>query len=122
MEIRQGDIFWVDADEPKGSAPGFKRPFIVVQNNLFNRGKINTVLVCALTTNLARENVPGNVRLYKNEANLPKPSVVVISQMLTIDKSELRDKIGTLSKRRIEEIIEGIKLLTEPRDVEEEDS
>lgn len=120
MEIRQGDIFWVEAKQPFGSAPGFTRPFVVVQNNLFNRGKINTVLVCALTTNLARENVPGNVRLYKNEANLPKPSVVVISQMLTVDKSELRDKIGTLSKRRIEEIVEGIKFLTEPRDVDEE--
>jgi mRNA interferase MazF len=120
VEIRQGDIFWVDANQPIGSAPGFTRPFVVVQNNLFNRGKINTVLVCALTTNLSRAEAPGNVRLYKTEANLPKSSVVVVSQMLTIDKSELREKIGTLSKRRVDEIIEGIKLLTEPRDVDEE--
>ena len=119
MEIRQGDIFWVDANQPVGSAPGFTRPFVVIQNNLFNRGKINTVLVCALTTNLARADVPGNVRLYKDEANLPKPSVVV-SQMLTLDKSELRKKIGTLSKRRVDEILEGIKLLTEPREIDEE--
>lgn len=120
MEIRQGDIFWVDAEKPVGSAPGFTRPFVVIQNNVFNRGKINTVLVCALTTNLARANAPGNVRLYKTEANLPKPSVVIVSQMLTLDKSELREKIGTLSKRRVDEILEGIKLLTEPRDIDEE--
>ena len=67
-----------------------------------------------------RADTPGNVRLYKTEANLPKPSVVVVSQMLTLDKSELREKIGTLSKRRVDEILDGIKLLTEPRDVDEE--
>lgn len=120
MEIRQGDIFWVKANQPVGSAPGFTRPFVIIQNNLFNRGKINTVLVCALTTNLSRANAPGNVRLYKDEANLPKSSVVVVSQMLTIDKSDLREKIGTLSKRRVDEILEGIRLLTEPREVDEE--
>ncbi len=120
MEIRQGDIFWVDVKEPQASEPGFTRPFVVVQNNLFNRGKINTVLVCALTTNVSRAEVPGNVRLYKMEANLPKPSVIIVSQMLTLDKSKLREKIGTLSKRRIDEIFDGIKFLTEPRDVDEE--
>ncbi len=87
MKVRQGDIFWLDADEPKGSAPGFTRPFVVIQNNLFNRSRMNTVLVCALTTNVLRANAPGNVLLYKGEANLPKQSVVVISQMLTVDKS-----------------------------------
>lgn len=120
MEIRQGDIFWVGVKEPQGSEPGFTRPFVVVQNNLFNRGKINTVLVCALTTNVSRAEVPGNVRLYKMEANLPKSSVIIVSQMLTLDKSKLREKIGTLSKRRVDEILEGIKLLTEPRDIDEE--
>ncbi len=120
MEIRQGDVFWIDLDEPRKSEPGFTRPFVVIQNNLFNRSRINTVLVCALTTNLSRANAPGNVRLYKDEGNLPKPSVVVVSQILTIDKSELREKIGTLSKRRVDEILEGIKLLTEPREVDEE--
>ncbi len=120
MEIRQGDIFWIDVNAPRASEPGFTRPFVVVQNNLFNRGKINTVLVCALTTNLSLAAAPGNARLYKTEANLPKPSIVVVSQMLTVDKSKLRDKIGTLSNHRVDEILEGIKLLTEPRDIDEE--
>ncbi len=76
--------------------------------------------MCALTTNLRRAKAPGNILLDENEAELPKQSVVVISQILTVDKSELIDKIGGLSKERVDEILEGIKLLTEPRDVDEE--
>jgi len=120
MEVKQGDIFWVDLGEPRGSAPGFTRPFVVIQNNLFNQSRINTVLVCALTTNASRASAPGNVSLSKGEANLPKQSVVVVSQTLAIDKLELREKIGTLSKSRIDEIVEGIKLLVEPKEIEEE--
>jgi mRNA interferase MazF len=116
MEINQGDIFWIDAGQPTGSSPGFTRPAVVIQNNKFNRSPISTVLVCALTTNLRRAKAPGNVLLDENEADLLKQSVVVISQLLTVDKSQLIDKIGTLSKERIEQILEGIKLLIEPRE------
>ena len=118
MEIRQGDIFWMDLAEPQGSEPGFTRPFVVIQNNVINLSRINTVLVCALTTNLSRENAPGNVLLNKGEANLPKQSVGVVSQTIAVDRSKLREKIGTLSKRWIEEIVEGIRLLIEPRELE----
>lgn len=120
MEINQGDIFWFDAGEPRDSSPAYSRPVVVIQNNIFNRSPLGTVLVCALTTNLRRAKAPGNVFLDENEADLPKQSVLVVSQVLTIDKSELIDKIGTLSKKRIDEILEGIKLLTEPREVDEE--
>lgn len=120
MEINQGDIFWFDAGEPRGSSPAYSRPVVVIQNNIFNRSPLGTVLACALTTNLRRAKAPGNVLLDENEADLPKQSVVVVSQILTVDKSELIDKIGTLSKERIDEILEGIKLLTEPREVDEE--
>lgn len=120
MEINQGDIFWFDAGEPRGSSPAYSRPVVVIQNDVFNRSPINTVVACALTTNLRRAKAPGNVLLNEDEADLPKQSVVVISQILTIDKSELIDKIGTLSKERVTEILEGIKLLTEPRDIDEE--
>lgn len=119
MDIRQGDIFWVDLDEPRGSAPGYTRPFVVIQNNLFNQSRINTVLVCALTTNISRASAAGNVLLLKGEANLPKESVIVVSQMLALDKSELREKIGSVSKDRIGRIVAGIKLLVEPREIEE---
>ena len=121
MEINQGDVFWFDAGgEPRGSAPAYSHPVVVIQNDVFNRSPIGTVLVCALTTNLRRAKAPGNVLLNETEANLPKRSVVVVSQLLTISKSELIDKIGALSKERIKEILEGIKLLTEPRQVDGE--
>lgn len=120
MEIKQGDVFRFDAGEPRGSSPAYSRPVVVIQNNVFNHSPIGTVLVCALTTNLRRAKAPGNVLLAETEADLPKQSVVVVSQILTIDKSELIDKIGVLAKERIGEILEGIKLLTEPREIDEE--
>lgn len=119
MEINQGDIFWFDAGKPRGSSPAYSRPVVVIQNNIFNRSPLGTVLACALTTNLRRAKAPGNILLGENEADLPKQSVVVVSQMLTVDESELIDKIGILSKEHINEILEGIRLLTEPRDIDE---
>jgi mRNA interferase MazF len=115
MVISQGDIFWLDLDEPKGSEPGFRHPFVVIQNDAFNQSKISTVVVCALTSNLKLGSAPGNVLLSKGEGNLPKSSVVNISQVLTVDKAEIKEKIGQLSKKRIEEILAGFELLLEPR-------
>jgi len=117
MVINQGDVFWVDLGEPSGSEPAYHHPHVVVQNNVFNRSQINTVIVCAITSNLKRASSPGNVLLKKNEANLPKASVVNISQIFTINKSDLIEKIGTLSRNRIDQILDGIKLITEQRDI-----
>ncbi len=118
MVVNQGDIFWIEFGEPSGSEPGYRHPHVVIQNNLFNRSRINTVVVCALTSNLKRGNAPGNVILNKGEANLPKKSVVNISQIFTVNKSDLTEKIGSLSMARIYSILQGIKLLTEPREVD----
>jgi len=118
MVIKQGDVFWVDFGEPTGSDPGYRHPHVVIQNNLFNRSRINTVVVCTLTSNLKRADAPGNVLLNNGEANLSKPSVVNISQIFTVNKSDLSEKIGTLPKEKLYQILEGIKLLTEPREVE----
>ncbi|MBE7551715.1 MAG: type II toxin-antitoxin system PemK/MazF family toxin [Anaerolineales bacterium] len=118
MVINQGEIFWIDLDAPAGSEPGYRHPHVVIQNNLFNRSRINTVVVCALTSNLKRAAAPGNVLLDPGEANLPKQSAVVISQIFTVDKTQLGDYIGSLSGKRIRQILEGIRLLTEPREVE----
>jgi mRNA interferase MazF len=119
MVINQGDIFWIDFDEPSGSEPGYRHPHVVIQNNLFNRSLINTVVVCALTSNLKRANAPGNVLLNKGEANLPIKSVINISQIFTVNKSELSEKIGSLTRERFRQVYEGIKLLSEPREVDE---
>ncbi len=117
MTIKQGDIFWVDLGIPKGSGPGYRHPHVVIQNNVFNASKINTVVVCALTSNLKRVKAPGNVLLKKGEGNLKKDSVANISQIITADKSDLVERIGSLSSSRVKEIIEGVKLLIEPREL-----
>lgn len=114
--IRQGDIYWIDLDEPGGSEPGYRHPHVVVQNNLFNHSRINTVLVCPLTSNLKRADSPGNVLLSKREVNLPKPSIVNVSQIFTVDKSQLGDYIGILTSERLRQVLDGIKLLLEPRE------
>lgn len=118
MVVNQGDIFWIDFRAPNGSEPGYRHPHLVIQNNLFNRSRINTVVVCALTSNMKRADAPGNVALQKGEANVPKNSVVNISQLFTVNKSDLLEKIGTISKDRISQVLQGIRLLTEQREVD----
>jgi len=117
--IQQGDIYWVDLGSPTGSAPGYRHPHVVIQNNVFNRSRINTAMVCVLTSSLKRGSAPGNVLLNKGEGNLKKQSVVNVSQVFTVDKAQLVEKIGTLSAVRVREILAGLLLLVEPRDVEE---
>ena len=116
VDINQGDIFWIDFDDPEGSEPGYRHPYVVIQNNVFNNSRIRTVVVCALTSNLKRAAAPGNILLEPHEANLPKRSVVNISQIYTVDKTQLGEQIGALAARRVREILEGVDLLLEPRD------
>lgn len=117
--IRQGDVFWLDFEEPADSGPGYRRPFVVVQNDVYNKGAIRTAVVCAITANAARARDPGNVPLEAGEADLPKRSVVNVSQLFTVGKVTLTERIGTLSRRRVRDILGGIALLLEPREVED---
>lgn len=119
MVINQGDVYWIDLGEPSGSGPGYRHPHVIIQNNVFNRSRINTVVVCVLTSNLKRAEAPGNVLLEKGEANLPKQSVVNVSQIFTVGKGDLVEKIGTLSRERVRQILDGVSLLLEPRDIDE---
>lgn len=91
---------------------------MVVQNNVFNQSNIRTVVVCAVTSNLTRAKAPGNVMLKKGEGGLPRDCVANISQLITVDKDDLVEKLGTLSPDRMRKLIEGIRLLIEPRTVE----
>lgn len=118
MVIRQGDVFWVNLGTLRGSAPGYRHPHVVVQNNLFNASRISTVVVCALTSQVRYANAPGNVLLNKGEAKLPKASVVNVTQVFTVDKADLEEKIGTLSGHRIKEILDGMALVLQPREVD----
>ena len=116
--IRQGDVFWIELDEPRGSAPGYRHPHVVIQNNLFNESRIRTVIVCPLASNLKRAKAPGNLLLGNGEANLPKPSVVNVSQVFTVDKAQLSELIGTLSPDRVRAILAGVHLVLDPADVD----
>jgi len=117
MVITQGDVFWLDTGMPRRSGPGFRRPHVVVQNDIFNASRIQTTVLCAVTSNLARAKAPGNLLLHKGEANLPRSSVVNVSQVITVDKYILREKIGTLSHERVREIVAGLRLVLEPREL-----
>jgi mRNA interferase MazF len=116
--IRQGDLYWVDLGQPSGAGPGLLHPCVVVQNDVFNASEIKTTVVCKLTSKLRRADAPGNVGLDEGEAGLPRKSVVNVSQIFTIDKSELTEKIGSLSELRVREVVRGIQRLTEPRAVD----
>jgi mRNA interferase MazF len=116
MVIEQGGIYWIDLGNPSGSSPGYRHPHVVIQNNIFNQSRINTVVVCVITSNLKRAEAPGNVLLDEGEGNLPKQSVVNVSQIFTVDKNDLEEKIGKLSRKRINELLAGVQLVLEPRD------
>jgi mRNA interferase MazF len=118
MVIRQGEIYWVDFGKPIDSEPGYRRPCVVVQNNVFNSSRIHTALVCAVTSTLRLGKAPGNVVLEKGEAGLDKKSVVNVSQVMTVDKSMLAERIGMVSKERLADILAGLTLLFEPREIE----
>ena len=117
MVISQGDVYWIDLGVPSGSEFGFRRPHVVIQNNLFNQSRINTVVVYALTSNLKRASAPGNVQLFTGEANLPKSSVVNVSQLFTVNESDLIEKIGTLSRSQMWQVLDGIDIVLQPREV-----
>lgn len=110
-EIRQGQVYWLDFGPATGSAPADRHPCVVVQNDVFNGSAIATAVVCVITSNLSRAGAPGNVLLKKGEAGLRKASVVNISQILTVDKSELVEQTGKLSTAAAEAVSEGLHML-----------
>ena len=109
--VNQGDVFWLPADPSKGSLPGVAHPHVVVQDDLFNHSRISTVVVCALTSNLGRASEPGNVLLDAGEGDLARQSVVVVSQVASIYKHRLGERIGSLSAQRVAQILAGMRFL-----------
>ena len=111
--IARGEIWWADLGEPQGSEPGYRRPVVVVQCDSFNRSKISTVVCVALTSNLRWADAPGNVLLEASLTGLPKDSVANVSQILTLDRSVLTDRVGTLSESKFELVLYGIDVVLE---------
>jgi len=109
--MNRGEIWWASLSPPKGSGPGYRRPVLIVQANSFNQSAISTVLVAVITSNLALAQAPGNVRLSKADSSLSKASVVNVSQVLTIERSVVTEKVGSLSARAMARVNEGLKLV-----------
>ena len=110
-QINRGDIFWIAPDESRGPPPVYSHPHVVVQDDVFNHSRIATVVVCALTTNLNRAHGPGNVLLEPGEGNLPKQSVIVVSQISSVEKSRLGEKVGSVSAERVDQVVAGLRFL-----------
>ena len=111
MVIRKGSIYWVDFSPGKGSEPIGRRPGLVVQNDILNDSNLNTVIMLAITSTMKLGELPGNIVLKKGEANLPKKCVVNVTQIKSVDKKSIKEKIGTLPKKRLDEVHEGVKLV-----------
>lgn len=112
-EFRQGDVYWLDFGPSSGSAPAELHPCVVVQSDIFNRSRISTTVVCLITSNLERVDAPGNVALQKGDARLPKPSVVDVSQVVTVDKVDLQERVGKLPAPALAAVLAGLRLLFE---------
>ena len=109
MVIRRGEVWWASLPGPSGSGPGFRRPVLIVSANSFNESRIRTVVVAAITSNLRLGDAPGNVRLLSRTAGLSKPSVVNVSQLLSVDKSFCTERLGRIPPRALAEVDKGLR-------------
>jgi mRNA interferase MazF len=110
MELARGDVWWADLLDPQGSEPGYRRPLLIVQNDLFNRSRLRTVLVVVLTGNLRLVDAPGNVLVPAKASGLPRDSVANVSQVITIDRNALTDRVGRLPGTLIDQVANGLRL------------
>jgi mRNA interferase MazF len=109
--ISQGEVWWADVPQPVGSEPGFRRPVVVVQGDALNRSRIATVVCVPLTSNLKWTDAPGNVLLKARITSLPKDSVANVSQLVTLDKSFLTERVGKLPAAKLELVLSGIDVV-----------
>lgn len=107
----RGEIWWADFGIPFGSEPGYNRPVLIIQDDTFNKSKINTIVVLPLTTNLLLENAPGNIFIGKEQSGMPKDSVIVVSQLYAIDRQRLFEQVSQLQIAIMKEVESGIKLV-----------
>ena len=111
VTVSQGEVWWADLGEPRGSKPGFRRPVLVIQGDGLNRSRIATVVCVAITSNLNWALAPGNISFPASATGLPKDSVVNVSQIVTLDRSELTERVGKLSRAKLELVLSGIDVV-----------
>ncbi len=106
--MRRGEIWWADLPIPNGSEPGYRRPVLIVSSDSYNRSAIRTVIAVAVTSNLQLADAPGNVRLNRRQSGLIKPSVVNVSQLLTLDKRSLTERVKAIPHAVMGDIDAGL--------------
>jgi mRNA interferase MazF len=109
--VSQGEVWWADLGEPTGSAPGFRRPVVVVQGEGLNRSRIATVVCVPLTSNMKWAGAPGNVALSPRTTGLTRESVANASQIVTLDKGQLKERVARLPRAKLELILAGIDVI-----------
>ena len=109
--IAQGEVCWADLAEPAGSEPGYRRPVVVVQGDAFNASSLRTVVCVVLTSNTRWAEAPGNVLLTARATGLPKPSVANVSQLVTLDRAALTERVGHLSPSTLELVLAGVDIV-----------
>ena len=109
--IARGDTWWAALDDPIGSGPGFRRPVVVVQSDALNQSRIATVVCVPLTSNLKWASAPGNVRLAARFTGLPKDSVANVSQIVSLDKNVLTERVGRVPQSKLYLILAGIDVV-----------
>ena len=109
--MKRGEIWWASLPPAIGSGPGYRRPVVIVQANSFNKSKISTILVATITSNISLAHAPGNIRISKTDSGLSKPSVLNISQVITVDRSILTKRVKMLPGRVLARVDEGLKLV-----------
>ncbi|MEN8150674.1 MAG: type II toxin-antitoxin system PemK/MazF family toxin [Planctomycetota bacterium] len=109
--IRQGDVRWAELPDPTGSGPGFRRPVVVVQGDAFNQSRIPTTVCVTITSNLSLAAAPGNVPLAPDESGLDRDSVANVSQVVTLDRSDVSEREGVMPADLLERILSGIELV-----------
>ncbi len=111
MVIEQGEIWWADLPEPAGSEPGYRRPVVVVQCDEFNSSRIRTVVCVAITSNMTLAQAPGNVLLPQDATGLQRDSVANVSQVITLDRVFLTERVGRLGYELLEEVLDGVEVV-----------
>ena len=109
--MRRGEVWWASLGAPHGSQPGFRRPVVVVQSNDFNESSIRTIVCATITSNVRLALAPGNVVLRPREGGVRTESVVNVSQLLTIDKDVLTERLGRLTAKKLHQLDEGLRLV-----------
>ena len=109
--IAQGEVWWADLGEPVGSAPGYRRPVLVVQADSFNRSRIATVVCVPLTSKLRWADAPGNVLLDKASSGLGVDSVANVSQIVALDRAVLTERVSRVSEHKLDLVLYGIDVV-----------